>query len=148
MNRPTSRKGIPNPVEYERSKKNAISGLVAAKVKIAPKIAPIHGVQPIANAAPNKNETKYFDLNFFVLIFNFLSLSKNLMLTIPATYIPNRIISKPPILDNHFWTINAEPDKNVCNKIPIIEKINEKPSTKNILAINVSHLFIFGTIKF
>src|SRR3989338_10105499 len=105
----------------------------------------MHGVHPIANAAPNKNDTKYLDLNLFGFIFNFLSLSKKPILIIPATYIPNKIISNPPILPNHFWTMNADPDRNVCKIIPRIENIIEKPSTKNILATNVSHLLILDT---
>ena len=58
MNRPTRRKGIPRPREYDKSKKNALVGCVIAKVKIAPRIAPTQGVQPTAKAAPKTKEVR------------------------------------------------------------------------------------------
>lgn len=48
--------GIPSPNEYARSKLNAIEGDVAANVRIVPSIGPTQGVQPAANANPNKND--------------------------------------------------------------------------------------------
>ena len=48
--------GIPNPNEYARSKLNEIDGVVAAKVRIVPRIGPTHGVHPAANANPNTKD--------------------------------------------------------------------------------------------
>ena len=48
--------GMPNPKEYARSRLNEILGAVAASVRIAPKIGPIHGVHPPANASPKRND--------------------------------------------------------------------------------------------
>ena len=56
MNSPTSKKGIPNPSVYEKSRKKAVEGLVTASVNTAPKTAPTQGVHPTANAAPKTNE--------------------------------------------------------------------------------------------
>ena len=70
---------MPSPNEYESIKKNAVCGWITAKVKIAPKMAPTHGVQPTPKAAPNTKEVIYFDLNFF-FTFILCSLSKNLIL--------------------------------------------------------------------
>ena len=49
-------KGIPNPKEYARSKLNEIEGVVAANVRMEPRIGPTHGVHPAANAKPNTND--------------------------------------------------------------------------------------------
>ena len=44
------------PREYTRRRLNAIDGVVAAKVRIVPKMGPTHGVHPAAKASPNKND--------------------------------------------------------------------------------------------
>ena len=49
-------KGMPTPTEYDRSKLNAISGVVVARVSIEPNIGPTHGVQAAANASPKTND--------------------------------------------------------------------------------------------
>ena len=49
-------KGIQTPTEYDKSKLNAISGVVVARVSIEPNIGPTHGVQPAANASPKTND--------------------------------------------------------------------------------------------
>ena len=36
---------------------NAWLGVVAASVRMLPKIGPMHGVHPVANARPNRNES-------------------------------------------------------------------------------------------
>jgi len=48
--------GIPNPNEYARSKLNEIDGVVAAKVRIVPRIGPTHGVHPAANDKPKTKD--------------------------------------------------------------------------------------------
>ena len=57
---PMIMKGIPIPIEYANKRLNAIPGVVAARVIIVPKIGPIHGVHPAANAIPNKNDMGNF----------------------------------------------------------------------------------------
>ena len=54
---PDSTKGIANPKEYELKSKTPWLTVfsIAAKVKIDPKIGPIHGVQPNPKAAPTSN---------------------------------------------------------------------------------------------
>ncbi len=56
INTPIKMNGIPRPKEYASSKLNDIEGVVAARVRIVPSIGPTHGVQPAANASPNKND--------------------------------------------------------------------------------------------
>ena len=56
-NMPIKINGIPNPNEYANSKVNACPGVVAAKVRMLPKIGPIHGVQHVAKANPKTNES-------------------------------------------------------------------------------------------
>jgi len=53
---PIKRNGIPNPSEYASNNVNAWPGDVAANVSMLPKIGPIHGVQPVANANPKRND--------------------------------------------------------------------------------------------
>ena len=48
--------GIPNPKEYASSKLNEIDGVVAAKVRIVPRIGPTHGVHPAANDKPKTKD--------------------------------------------------------------------------------------------
>lgn len=50
-------KGIPNPNEYDNNKVNDCPGVVAAKVRMLPKIGPMHGVQQVAKANPKTNES-------------------------------------------------------------------------------------------
>ena len=54
--------GIARPREYENSKNIPLIILseVEASTKIDPKIGPMHGVQPKANAIPIKIELKIF----------------------------------------------------------------------------------------
>ena len=61
--------GIPIPIEYARSKLNAIPGDVAARVIIVPKIGPTQGVHPAAKAIPNKNDTGNLAPTLFGKIF-------------------------------------------------------------------------------
>ena len=56
INPPIMTNGMPNPKEYARSRLNEILGAVAASVRIAPKIGPMHGVHPPANASPKRND--------------------------------------------------------------------------------------------
>ena len=69
INAPIMINGIPIPIEYARSRLNAIDGDVAASVMIVPSIGPTHGVHPAANATPNKNDTGYLAPIFFGKIF-------------------------------------------------------------------------------
>ena len=48
--------GTPIPIEYARSRLNAIPGVIAAIVSIEPRIGPTHGVQAAANARPKIND--------------------------------------------------------------------------------------------
>ena len=57
MNAPMTMNGIPIPAEYASSRLNASPGVVAASVRIEPKIGPTHGVQPAANARPKINDS-------------------------------------------------------------------------------------------
>ena len=56
-NTPIKMNGTPSPNEYASSSVNACPGVVAAKVRTLPKIGPMHGVQHVANASPNTNES-------------------------------------------------------------------------------------------
>ena len=56
---PTIKNGIPSPSPYVNNRAKALLGVVNAKVKIAPSIAPTQGVHPTANVAPKINEVKY-----------------------------------------------------------------------------------------
>ncbi len=55
-NTPNKIKGIPSPKEQASKRLNDIAGVVAANVRIVPSIGPTHGVQPAANANPNRKE--------------------------------------------------------------------------------------------
>ena len=92
---PMMMKGIPIPIEYANKRLNAIPGVVAARVIIVPKIGPIHGVHPAANAIPNKNDMGNFMPvflgNIFFSKFNFV------ILKLRIKYIPNPIMIIPPI---------------------------------------------------
>lgn len=55
-NIPIKINGIPNPSEYASNKANAWPGDAAANVSMLPKIGPMHGVQPVANANPKRND--------------------------------------------------------------------------------------------
>ena len=57
INAPIITNGIPIPKEYASNRLNEMDGDVAANVIIVPKIGPTQGVQPAANAIPNKNDT-------------------------------------------------------------------------------------------
>ncbi len=96
VNKPTIRKGMPNPNEYDTINGNADAGLVTANVKIAPKIAPTQGVQPTAKALPKTNEVRYEYLNF-LFTFSLCSFSKKGIFTKPKRYIPKKMINAPPI---------------------------------------------------
>ena len=87
--------GIPRPSEYARSKLNETLGVVAASVKIAPKIGPTQGVPPPANASQKiiDNGKLAPDLvgRIFLSKFNLLILELNIINE------PNPIIIIPPI---------------------------------------------------
>ena len=55
-NTPINTKGIPNPKEYANRRLNATEGVVAASVKIVPRIGPTQGVHPAAKAKPKTKE--------------------------------------------------------------------------------------------
>ena len=55
-NTPIKIKGIPRPSEYARRRLNATEGVVAASVKIVPRIGPTHGVHPAAKAKPKTKD--------------------------------------------------------------------------------------------
>ena len=69
INAPIIMNGIPIPIEYASSRLNEIDGDVAARVMIVPNIGPTQGVQPAANAMPNKNDIGYLVPAFFGKIF-------------------------------------------------------------------------------
>ena len=56
MKRPAKRKGTLKPKEYDNRRKKEVAGLTAARVRIAPRIAPTHGLRPAANVAPKTKE--------------------------------------------------------------------------------------------
>ena len=55
-NTPIKTNGIPSPNEYANRRLNATDGVVAARVRIVPKIGPTHGVHPAAKAKPKTND--------------------------------------------------------------------------------------------
>ena len=56
MNIPIIMNGTPIPIEYARSRLNAVLGDIEAIVNIEPKMGPTHGVQAAANARPKMND--------------------------------------------------------------------------------------------
>ena len=55
-NTPINTNGIPSPSEYANRRLNATDGVVAASVRIVPKIGPTHGVHPAAKAKPKTKD--------------------------------------------------------------------------------------------
>ncbi len=55
-NTPIRTKGIPRPSEYANRRLKAIDGVVAARVRIVPRIGPTQGVHPAAKAKPKTND--------------------------------------------------------------------------------------------
>lgn len=62
--------GIPSPREYASNNENAWLGVVAVSVRMLPRIGPIHGVHPVANASPKTNDSGYL---LFRLLAEFFS---------------------------------------------------------------------------
>lgn len=91
---PTRMKGTPIPRLYASSSQKALAGLIAARVSIAPSIAPMHGLHPAANATPNKKLLMYAYLLFVACTRR--SCCRNGMRSSPVRYAPNTIIIIPP----------------------------------------------------
>jgi len=132
--------GIPNPNEYARSRLNEILGVVAARVRIDPKIGPTHGVQPPAKARPKTNDSgklapdlvgKIFRSKFSLLIFELNIIN-----------IPNPIIMTPPIWLKFEIKLNAFVANVEFIVTPITENTIENPKTKNIVFSITLDLFI------
>ena len=123
--------GIPRPSEYARSKLNETLGVVAASVKIAPKIGPTQGVHPPANASPKINDNGKLapDLvgRIFLSKFNLLILELNIINE------PNPIIIIPPIWLKFEIKFNAFDATVEFIVTPITENTIENPKTKNIV---------------
>lgn len=120
---------MPRPREYTNSKLKATDGVVAARVRIVPKIGPTHGVQPTANANPNTKDSgklalvrlgKNFFSTFSLLIFvdNIRKIPK-LTIIIPPTWF-NTSITSPTVLANMLLITT-----------PNVENTTENPRTKN-----------------
>ena len=131
INPPIMMNGMPNPKEYARSRLNEILGVVAARVRIDPKIGPTHGVQPPAKASPKRNDSgklapdlvgKIFRSKFSLLIFEL-----NIINT------PNPIIMTPPIWLKLEIKLNAFVANVEFIVTPITENTIENPKTKNIV---------------
>ena len=122
--------GIANPAEYAMSSDVPAPQLelVAAIVKIAANIGPIHGVQPAPKAIPTNKEPIFFVERFWKLIdFCMFSL---LSFKIPIRCKPNAIRTIPPILSIHsVASSNIVPAYETAE--PRITKIIEKPKTNN-----------------
>ena len=69
------------------------SSSIAAKVKIDPRIGPMHGVHPKPKAAPTMNGKA--KLWLYVFVKNLTSLFINLKLIIPIRWREKKIIIKP-----------------------------------------------------
>ena len=55
-NTPIKINGIPRPNEYANKRLNAREGVVAARVRIVPRMGPTQGVHPAANASPKTKD--------------------------------------------------------------------------------------------
>ena len=55
-NTPIKTKGIPSPNEYANNKLKETEGVVAANVRIVPRIGPTQGVHPAAKAKPKTKD--------------------------------------------------------------------------------------------
>ena len=134
---PDSIKGIANPREYALKSKTPWLTVfsIAAKVKIDPKIGPIHGVQPNAKAAPiitGKTQSLAKSARFAKLS-SILNLNKpNLKLMRPIICNEKKITIKPEIHLNSFepfkndWPINDA-------EAPRLIKITENPNENKIV---------------
>ena len=132
--------GIPIPIEYERSKLNAIPGVTVASVSIEPKIGPTHGVQPAANARPKINDNGKLapirDGKILLSKFNFWIFKDNII------NIPNDMIIMPPIwlkpvINSFEYVVRVE-----LITIPNTENTTENPNTKNTVFNITLVLFI------
>ena len=56
-NTPIKINGIPRPNEYASNRLKATEGVVAASVRIVPRIGPTQGVHPAAKAKPKTKES-------------------------------------------------------------------------------------------
>ena len=132
---PDSTKGIANPKEYELKSKTPWLTVfsIAAKVKIDPKIGPIHGVQPNAKATPiitGKTQSLEKFATFVKLRSIFHKL--NLRLMRPIICNEKKITIKPETHLNSF-----EPFKNdwpINDAVaPRLIKIKENPNENKIV---------------
>ena len=132
---PDSTKGIANPREYELKSKTPWLTVfsIAAKVKIDPKIGPIHGVQPNAKATPiitGKTQSLEKFATFAKLSSIFHKL--NLKLMRPSICSEKKITRRPEIHLNSFepfkndWPINDA-------EAPRLIKIKENPNENKIV---------------
>ncbi len=55
-NTPIKTKGIPSPSEYANRRLKATDGVVAASVRMVPRIGPTQGVHPAAKAKPKTKD--------------------------------------------------------------------------------------------
>lgn len=138
-NAPIRINGIPNPKEYANNSVNAWLGVVVARVKMLPRIGPMHGVHPVANANPNTKDSGYLALpafgNNFFSKFSFKILVDNIIKE------PNPMIMIPPIWLMLEIRLVALPDRTLFSITPNMENMMENPRTKNIVFSKMFSLF-------
>ena len=112
----------------------------AAKVKIDPRIGPIHGVHPKAKAAPTRNGN--VKLLLYVWVKSLVSLFINLKLIIPISCREKNIMIIPEIILKIFELFNKNfPSKETVD--PRAINMKEKPSAKKIVLMSIK-LFFFS----
>lgn len=136
---------MPKPREYTSSKLKATEGVVAARVRIVPKIGPTQGVQPAANANPNTNDSG--KLALVRLGKNFFSTFSLLIFVDNNRKIPKLTIIIPPTWFNTPITSPTEFAKMLLIITPNIEKTTENPRTKNT-EFNTMFVLLIVTVLF
>jgi hypothetical protein len=125
---PVIRNGIARPAEYAAESTSPLRQppLVAANPMMPPRIGPIHGVQPAANARPSVNEPSI--PRGFSLEKKRVSLYNVEIFNRPINWRPNAMMIKPPaILIQRLLRIDAPTRPAV---VPNVRKIIERPALK------------------
>ena len=113
----------------------------AAKVKIDPRMGPIHGVHPNAKAAPTRNGKP--KLLLYLWVKNLVSLFMNFKLTIPMRCSEKNIIIIPEIILKILELFKKNfPRKEAVD--PKAINMKEKPSVKKIVLMSIK-LFFFSS---
>ena len=142
---PEITKGSAKPNEYEDSNSilRPIFSSIAAKVKIDPRIGPMHGVHPKPKAAPTMNGKA--KLWLYVFVKNLTSLFINLKLIIPIRWREKKIIIKPAkILKLSEFDKKKFPTNEAVD--PKAIKTNEKPKVKKIVLMTIKSPFFFSSL--